>query len=63
MARRRYATVKIPYELAEDLDSFRAELGYRSRAEAVDDAIRRFIMAMNRLPAEKPKTLVTPVSR
>jgi metal-responsive CopG/Arc/MetJ family transcriptional regulator len=38
-----YATVKIPQELAKTLDEFAADMGYRSRAEIVNDAIRRFI--------------------
>jgi len=38
-----YATVKIPQELAKTLDEFARDMGYRSRAEIVNDAIRRFI--------------------
>jgi len=41
--RSKYATVKIPEELATKLDEYAADLGYRSRAEIVNDAIRRFI--------------------
>ena len=41
--RARYATVKIPEELASKLDEYATDLGYRSRAEIVNDAIRRFI--------------------
>lgn len=47
MAREKYATVKIPAELASKLDSCCKDWGYRSRAEMVDDAIRRFIAGMN----------------
>ncbi len=39
-----YVTVKIPSELASRLDDYvPSELGYRSRAEIVNDAIRHFI--------------------
>jgi len=41
--RAKYATVKIPQELASRLDEFVSDMGYRSRAEIVNDAIRRFI--------------------
>jgi metal-responsive CopG/Arc/MetJ family transcriptional regulator len=41
--RSKYATVKIPIELARALDAISSEAGYRSRAEIVNDAIRRFI--------------------
>ncbi len=47
--RARYATVKIPSELAEKLDEFLSDMGYRSRAEIVNDAIRRFIDERKRL--------------
>jgi len=47
--RAKYATVKIPQELATKLDEFVADLGYRSRAEIVNDAIRRFIDERKRL--------------
>jgi len=47
--RAKYATVKIPQELAAKLDEFVADLGYRSRAEIVNDAIRRFIDERKRL--------------
>ncbi|MDG6997886.1 MAG: ribbon-helix-helix protein, CopG family [Nitrososphaerota archaeon] len=43
MTRERYVTVKIPSELAEILDDLASEMGYRSRAEIVNDSIRRFI--------------------
>ena len=53
MAREKYATVKIPAELAGKLDKCCKDWGYRSRAEMVDDAIRRFIARMNQeAPAE-----------
>ena len=47
--RGRYATVKIPYELAAKLDVLVSDLSYRSRAEVVNDAIRRFIDARRQL--------------
>jgi metal-responsive CopG/Arc/MetJ family transcriptional regulator len=42
--RNEYITVKIPVELAEKLDQIVKDLGYRSRAEIVNDAIRRFLV-------------------
>lgn len=47
--RAKYTTVKIPSELAARLDAYASDLGYRSRAEIVNDAIRRFIDEKNRL--------------
>ncbi len=44
--RKEYSTVKIPIELAFKLDELEKDLGYHSRAEIVDDAIRRFIEAI-----------------
>ena len=49
MPRGRYATVKIPEELAKALDSFSEAWGYRSRAEMVDEAIRMYILRMKEL--------------
>ena len=49
MPRGRYATVKIPEELAKTLDGLSKAWGYRSRAEMVDEAIRMFIMRMKEL--------------
>ena len=49
MPRGRYATVKIPEELAKTLDGFSEAWGYRSRAEMVDEAIRMFILRMKEL--------------
>jgi metal-responsive CopG/Arc/MetJ family transcriptional regulator len=46
MPRSKYATVKIPEELAEALDACSRAWGYRSRAEVVDDAIRLYILRM-----------------
>jgi len=55
--RANYATVKIPQELAAKLDEFVADLGYRSRAEIVNDAIRRFIDERKKLDSTRlPKT-------
>jgi metal-responsive CopG/Arc/MetJ family transcriptional regulator len=42
--RKEYTTVKIPVELSEKLDKVARDLGYRSRAEIVNDAIRRFLV-------------------
>jgi len=47
--RAKYATVNIPQELASRLDEFVDDMGYRSRAEIVNDAIRRFIDERKRL--------------
>ncbi len=41
--RKDYTTVKIPTELARSLEEVAKNLGYASRAEIVNDAIRRFI--------------------
>ena len=38
--RRGYATVKIPVELIELVDKAVGQLGYRSRAELIKEAIR-----------------------
>lgn len=46
--RKEYTTVKIPTELARRLDTVAKNLGYTSRAEIVNDAIRRFIELRNR---------------
>jgi metal-responsive CopG/Arc/MetJ family transcriptional regulator len=58
--RSKYATVKIPEELARKLDEYAADLGYRSRAEIVNDAIRRFIDERKKLnvssAADRSKT-------
>jgi metal-responsive CopG/Arc/MetJ family transcriptional regulator len=54
--RANYATVKIPQELATALDEFVANMGYRSRAEIVNDAIRRFIDDRKRLDSIRAKT-------
>jgi len=50
LPRGKYATVKIPQELAEALDSFSKVWGYRNRAQMVDDAIRMYIVRMKELP-------------
>ena len=49
MPRAKYATVKIPEELARNLDGLGDAWGYRSRAEMVDEAIRLFIVRMSDL--------------
>jgi len=46
MPRAKYATVKIPEELARNLDGVGESWGYRSRAEMVDEAVRMFIVRM-----------------
>ncbi len=45
--RKEYTTVKIPTELARRLDAVAKNSGYSSRAEIVNDAIRRFIEQRN----------------
>jgi metal-responsive CopG/Arc/MetJ family transcriptional regulator len=47
--RRDYTTVKIPAELAAKLDALISQQGYHSRAEVVNDAIRRFMDERRRL--------------
>ena len=56
--RRNYTTIKIPSELAAKLDLLISEQGYHSRAEVVNDAIRRFIDERKRL--DEPATRRTP---
>lgn len=51
--RKEYTTVKIPTELARKLDTVARDLGYTSRAEIVNDAIRRFIELRNRETTEE----------
>ena len=53
MTRQKYATVKIPVELADRLDSSCKHWGYRSRAEMVDDAVRLFVARMKQVESEK----------
>lgn len=47
--------MKIPYELAEKLDKFFEDAGYRSRAEIVNDAIRRLLDQRKRLDERDPE--------
>jgi len=47
--RKNYVTVKIPEELAEKLEDLVKQESYHSRAEIVNDAIRRFIEERKRL--------------
>ncbi len=63
MARKRYATVKIPFELASQLDELVKSLGYRSRAEIVNDAIRRFMEARKKLDEAGEEKIPTPIPR
>jgi len=60
MARQKYATVKIPVELAGKLDSCCRHWGYRSRAEMVDDAVRLFVARMKEI--ESGKTEASPAT-
>jgi metal-responsive CopG/Arc/MetJ family transcriptional regulator len=46
--RKEYTTVKVPTELAKILDGAVKNLGYTSRADVVNDAIRRFIESIRR---------------
>jgi len=55
MPRGKYATVKIPEELAKNLDGLGDSWGYRSRAEMVDEAIRLFIIRMTELKPTESK--------
>ena len=45
----RYVTVNIPAELAVTLDRRLREMGHHSRAEMVDDAMRRFIESKTKI--------------
>jgi metal-responsive CopG/Arc/MetJ family transcriptional regulator len=47
----KYMTVRIPRELAEQIDAFleRQSLGYTSRAEVVKDAVRSFLERREKL--------------
>jgi metal-responsive CopG/Arc/MetJ family transcriptional regulator len=58
--RKTYTTVKIPTELARRLDIIGKNLGYASRAEIVNDAIRRFIEQRNRGQEEKDLENIRP---
>jgi metal-responsive CopG/Arc/MetJ family transcriptional regulator len=51
--RKNYVTVKIPSELAERLGDMIKHESYHSRAEVVNDAIRRFIEEKKRVKIEK----------
>ncbi len=52
-----YVTVKIPAELASKLDDYvLSDLGYRSRAEIVNDAIRHFIDQRKSLDEAETRT-------
>ncbi len=53
LLRKNYVTVKIPSELAEKLEDLIKHESYHSRAEVVNDAIRRFIEDKKRLKAER----------
>ncbi len=59
--RKSYTTVKIPAELSEKLDTLVNDLGYRSRAEVVNDAIRRFIEERKRLETASEKMVQAPL--
>lgn len=39
----RYKIIKLPIELAEEIDLIRERHGYRSRAEFVKEAVRRLL--------------------
>ncbi len=54
MARNRYVMVKIPLELATTLDELARSEAYRSRADIVNDAIRRFIETRRLFEEESP---------
>jgi metal-responsive CopG/Arc/MetJ family transcriptional regulator len=50
--RKNYVTVKIPSELAERLEDVIKRESYHSRAEIVNDAIRRFIEDKKRIKVD-----------
>jgi len=54
-----YVTVRIPKELANEIDAIMESgtLGYRSRAELVNEAIRRRIEQLNSNNSMKPNSL------
>ncbi len=45
-----YAILKIPRELADEMDRWIGTRGYRSRAEIAKEAIRQFLDAMRNAP-------------
>ena len=51
--RKNYVTVKNPSELAAKLEDLIKHESYHSRAEVVNDAIRRFIEDKRRLKTER----------
>ena len=53
LLRKNYVTVKIPSELAAKLEDLIKHESYHSRAEVVNDAIRRFIEDKRRLKVER----------
>lgn len=59
--RARYVTVKIPHQLATELDALMTANGYHSRAEVVNDAIRRFVEDRRRLELEHLEVRNQPV--
>lgn len=56
----RFVTVKIPSELASKLDTLALDLSYHSRAEIVNDAVRRFIDERRRLETTIPQRQAIP---
>ena len=50
--RKNYVTVKIPSELAERLEDLVKHESYHSRAEIVNDVIRRFIEERKRFDSK-----------
>jgi len=54
-----YVTVRIPKELANEIDAIMESgtLRYRSRAELVNEAIRRRIEQLNSNNSRKPNSL------
>ena len=52
MRHARYVRVRLSRELAANLDQVMLRLGYRSRDEVVDDAVRRFVESLGLLPEE-----------
>ena len=61
MGKTEYVNVKIPTQLAAEIDSLVQEkhMGYRSRAEFVSEAIRRWLLDLSKyepkqIPEETP---------
>jgi metal-responsive CopG/Arc/MetJ family transcriptional regulator len=56
--RKEYTTVKVPTELAKRLDIAVKDMGYTSRADVVNDAIRHFIESIHKETESKTKKIL-----